>query len=147
MPGRFLVGATDSPGLFIDAFSRGELLDAAGCERLFRAGRPEEPFRSSYLRPCETRPFLMRMLNNLFGVYMGSGDLARAAAAVEMQLAVDAQDPEPLRRRVLVHRAQGNFIEAHRDLESYLAVRPGAPDAAALHRQLELLGRLRRTIN
>ncbi len=147
MPGRFLVGAAEIPGLYIDPFSRGEILDAAACERLFRAGRSGEPFTPAHLRECGPRPFLMRMLNNLFGIFLNTGDLARAGAVVEMQRAVDADDPEPLRRRVLVHRAAGNFIAAHDDLKSYLAVRPGASDAASLHRQLELLGRLRQSIH
>ena len=87
MPGHFLVRHTEDPAWFVDAFAGGELLDAAGCEALFRKiADPGAPFRPDYLLPVTNRQIVARILANLRYTYAAAGDGANLAWVLRLQL-------------------------------------------------------------
>lgn len=118
MPGHFLVGAADGSGVFVDPFSSGRVLDAAGCREVFTAlAGPDAPFSDSYLAPTGTRAVLLRVLNNLQQSY-----LARSAVdaiwVARLRLRF-AELPGPERRQTATLLGSlGRFGEAAATLET-----------------------------
>lgn len=87
MPGHFLLRHTEEPGWFVDAFAGGELLDAAGCEALFRKiADPDVPFRPGYLQPVSHRQIVARILANLRYTYSAADDRADLSWVLHLQL-------------------------------------------------------------
>ncbi|HET6811343.1 MAG TPA: transglutaminase-like domain-containing protein [Acidimicrobiales bacterium] len=87
MPGHFLLRHTGEPAWFVDPFAGGELLDAAGCEALFRKiADPGVPFRPDYLAPVTNRQIVGRILANLRNTYATAGDGANLAWVLRLQL-------------------------------------------------------------
>ncbi|HET6279993.1 MAG TPA: transglutaminase-like domain-containing protein [Polyangia bacterium] len=82
-PGHFLVRSAVSGGaVIIDPFD-GRPLDAEDLQLLYaRATNDEGPIDPSLLEPASTRQILLRMLNNLRGIYEGRGDTARLRAVL-----------------------------------------------------------------
>lgn len=71
MPGHFLVRPTGTTR-YLDVFDGGAELDGAACEALFRRSTgagPDVPFGPRLLDPVPTRAILVRMLENLRGIY------------------------------------------------------------------------------
>jgi regulator of sirC expression with transglutaminase-like and TPR domain len=92
MPGHFLLRHTEEPAWFVDAFAGGELLDAAGCQALFRRmADPGVPFRPDYLQPVTHRQIVARILANLRYTYAAAGDGANLAWVLQLQLLI----PDP----------------------------------------------------
>jgi regulator of sirC expression with transglutaminase-like and TPR domain len=103
MPGHFLVRHRAEPGTFLDAFSGGRRLDAAGCRDIFTnlggtgpgdRGRPPDSggvsrlqWQDSFLEPVGARAILTRMLLNLQGVFLPAS-LRSAAWVLELRLAI-----------------------------------------------------------
>jgi regulator of sirC expression with transglutaminase-like and TPR domain len=68
--------------VIIDPFD-GRPLDAEDLQLLYaRATNDEGPIDPSLLEPASTRQILLRMLNNLRGIYEGRGDTARLRAVL-----------------------------------------------------------------
>lgn len=99
MPGHFLLRHTGEPAWFVDAFAGGELLDAAGCEALFRRiADPGVPFRPDYLQPVGNRQIVARILANLRYTYSVAGDRADLSWVLGLQLLMpDPTAPERAR--------------------------------------------------
>ncbi|MGZ4688581.1 MAG: SirB1 family protein [Acidimicrobiia bacterium] len=71
MPGHFLVGVDNEPGVFVDPFHAGRMLDVEGCRGVFASLQgPDAPFSPSYLAPTGPRAILLRVLNNLQRSYL-----------------------------------------------------------------------------
>jgi len=87
MPGHFLLrhdGASHT--VYLDAFGGGTLLDAAGCEVLFRRSNgPSAPFGHSQLDPIGPQEVVARLLANLRGTYAASGDLSHLRWILELR--------------------------------------------------------------
>ena len=88
MPGHFLLSVDDQPGTFVDPFG-GDLLDAAGCEAMFRAvqgGRAT--WHPSHLRPVGARQILTRVLANLQAIYTSRGDQEALGWVMSLKLSI-----------------------------------------------------------
>jgi regulator of sirC expression with transglutaminase-like and TPR domain len=113
MPGHVLVGAGDPPHAWVDAFGGGRWLDALGARALYATlhGR-HAPFDERFLATTPDVQVLARMLNNLVGIYGGSGD-ARHLVRVHQLRAVLPGLGEACRPE-LAHalEAVGRFQEA-----------------------------------
>lgn len=133
MPGHVVLRRAD--GGFLDPFT-GRLLDAAGCEALFRAVTGADTgvrFDPSWLVPIDTTTVLVRMLANLRASHLAGGRLRELRWVLEMRLALPgvgavevAELAEVMGRRA-EYRAAGSLLDDWADLL------PG--DAAALHRR------------
>jgi regulator of sirC expression with transglutaminase-like and TPR domain len=142
-PGHFLVRYTgEALDVTVDAFDMGrlrfpdqmqELLDRlyGGMVRL----RPE------FLRPTGRKDVLVRLLSNLKSIYLNTRDDAHALCAIERLLLVRPTAAEEVRDRGMLLARTGQVPEALRDLERYLDVAPGAPDAERVRLLIETLHR------
>jgi len=129
MPGHFLI-RPDLPEVdfFVDAFHRGEILFAQDCEerlvKLLGKGTaavvPREPFGP--------RPFLLRLLANLKGVYLYRRDLPRTLAVVERMVLLFPDAAAEIRDRGILYARLSRWQEALVDLETYTTQLPHAPD-------------------
>jgi len=102
-PGHFLVRVADSDGdaMILDPFD-GRLMDERGLLHLYAraTGREERP-DADLLEPASKSQVLLRLLNNLRGIYAERGDGKRHAAVVERMLILDpGLDPEELKKPV-----------------------------------------------
>ncbi|HIK31836.1 MAG TPA: tetratricopeptide repeat protein [Oscillatoriales cyanobacterium M59_W2019_021] len=139
MPGHFLL-RPDFPeaGIYIDAFSRGEVLFPEDChQRLNQIYGRQVEWRPEFLQPIGSRPFLARMLGNLKGIYLQQQDLPRALAAIDRILLLFPDSPLDLRDRGLLYSYLGRLREAEKDLTRYLTLQPDAGDAATITRFLD----------
>ena len=97
-PGHFLVridGTGDplSNPLILDPFAGGAALDRAGLAALLaRASGPDARLEDVSLTPTSKRAILVRMLNNLAGIYGRTGDSFRALEVFERIAVLEPSD-------------------------------------------------------
>jgi len=130
-PGHFLVRYRgEAVDLLVDPFDGGKVrFEDQAQELLDRAYGGAVRVQASFLREATRRDMLVRMLTNLKGVYLRVNDHERALAAVERILMLSPTAPSENRSRGLLLARLGRLDEAARQLEKYLRVAPGAPDA------------------
>lgn len=139
MPGHFLIRPDfEEAGIYVDAFSQGELLFPEDCQaRLAQIyGQPVE-MQPEFLSPVTSRQILSRMLGNLKAIYLNQGDTLRMISTVERILLLFPEELLELRDRGILYYQVGRWTEASRDLELYLTRLPQAKDAATIRRLLE----------
>lgn len=128
MPGHFLVGARDEPGVFVDPFSRGRVLDAAACREVFAALHgPDAPFSPSYLDPTGSRAVLLRVLNNLQRAYLERSSVD-AVWVARLRLRFAELPLSERRQTATLLGSLGRFTEGAAELE---ALAPHLDEAAA----------------
>ncbi len=130
-PGHFLVRYDGTAlRLLVDPFQQGELrFEDQAQELLDRVYGGDVRLQPAYLREASRRDILVRMLQNLKGIYLNARDDARALAAVERILLVTPSAPDELRDRGMLLARTGRTDDAIADLRAYLAAAPEAPDA------------------
>ncbi|HEY7313359.1 MAG TPA: transglutaminase-like domain-containing protein [Gemmataceae bacterium] len=131
LPGHFVAKAVeDDEEVLFDPFHGGRLLTPEKCKRLVEqaTGMPFE-VDTEALRPVPLGAIVLRMLNNLKGVYLRTGDYTRAARVIERLRQLSPEDP--LQRRdlgaTLFQAGQAGRAIDH--LQAYLTASPGAGDA------------------
>ena len=78
MPAHFLVRVADDDEAFFDPFDGGRRLDRSEARSLFEElTRGQVPWSEDYLEPTPNRDIVIRMLNNLKGVFSERSDLVR----------------------------------------------------------------------
>lgn len=127
-PGHFLLRHARHPQVLLDPFDGGQLLTRYDCAHLLdRLTRGRIPFSRRLLAPVGPREILVRMLNNLSGIFLGRGEVGRALEMVEHKIlllpgeAVFRRDRGLLRLKL----GDGGGME---DLQSYLEAEPDAAD-------------------
>ncbi|MFQ5557433.1 MAG: transglutaminase family protein [Acidimicrobiales bacterium] len=127
LPGHFLVRDRVLPGVFVDPFTSGELLDADGARRRFHAVYgPAAVFDPAWLDPVPPTAIVSRVLNNLALTFR-----RRAPQELDWLLDLRLSIPEsPSERRGLAELCvvRGRFGDAARLLES--GPDPDHPDQA-----------------
>jgi regulator of sirC expression with transglutaminase-like and TPR domain len=140
-PGHFLLRLERAGPwpIVIDAFDRGRILTFDDCrERLTRlAGLDWNP---EFLAPVADLSILRRMLNNLKLIYFSQRDWARLLRTVTQILVVTPEDHEERFTRGVALTGIGELRAAIVELESFLRLRPEAPNRDAV---LDLLRDLR----
>lgn len=142
LPGHFVVRvAFDGRRILVDPFHGGGVITEDDCRQLVaRSTGKATLFRSDLLSfPASPRSMLSRMLVNLKRIFLNGEDYARALATVERLLMVAPEDPREIRDRGFLLAHLGRPGAAVADLENYLAVAPGAPDADAVRGRLAWL--------
>ncbi|ABS26755.1 SirB1 family protein [Anaeromyxobacter sp. Fw109-5] len=137
MPGHFLARYQSSSGaeIFIDAFHGGEMLSADECLSRYRE-RTGRDLDRRLLGPATPRQIVLRMLGNLRRLYAARRDDVRAWWVLDRILLTAPSQLAALRDRGLAAARLGAAAAASRDLESYLARAPEAPDADAVRAAL-----------
>ncbi|GAA1839400.1 SirB1 family protein [Pseudonocardia ailaonensis] len=126
MPGHFLVRVAGTEH-HLDVFDGGRRLGLAECEARFRASTGSRaPFGRHLLPRTSTREVLVRMLENLRGVYRTRGGAEDREWVLRMRLALRA-DPPALVELGEVLATRARWDEGARLIAAYL--RSGSPSA------------------
>ncbi len=138
LPGHFVAKAVENgEEILFDPFHGGRRLTPEKCQRLVEqvAGMPFEA-NAEALQPVSLGAMVLRMLNNLKGVYLRSSDYGRAARVIERLRQLNPDDP--LQRRdlgaTLFQAGQAGRAIDH--LQAYLSASPQAEDADMVEKLL-----------
>ncbi len=89
MPAHFLVRSASDPELFFDPFHQGRRLDRVGARSLFeQVTGGQVSWDDRFLDPTPNRDIVIRMLNNLKGVFTGRSDAVRLAIVMDLRSTV-----------------------------------------------------------
>ena len=138
LPGHFVVkcGETDPP-LLIDPFHGGRQVSVDQAEAMItRVTGVTKPIASLDLWPVPPGPFVMRMLNNLRGIYLNGDDTRRAARVLGRLHQLNPSDAHVRRDLGLCLVRQRRPGPAIDHLAWYLDVAPEAEDAEAIRNLL-----------
>jgi regulator of sirC expression with transglutaminase-like and TPR domain len=132
-PGHFLLRHSRHDQLLFDPFDRGRPLTEEDCRsRLDQLSGGTLAFDPRLLKPSSPRQILVRMLNNLWRIYLHRGDFLRTLSALDRVLLLDGDDVGARRDRGLLSLRWGDPTRGIEDLERYLVLEPEAPDHAAI---------------
>lgn len=132
-PGHFLLRHSLHPRLLFDPFERGRPLTHDDCKAMLeRLSGGSLAFDPRLLKPSSPRQILIRMLNNLWRVYLHRGEFLRTLGALDRVLLLDPDDVGARRDRGLLSLRWGDPARGIEDLERYLDLEPEAPDHAAI---------------
>ena len=138
-PGHFLLRTVGEPPLVIDAF-HGRLLGERECAaRLRQTLGDGATFGPERLAPANPSEVVVRMLGNLKHAHAARGEWVGALDCVERILLVTPGAASELRDRGLLWEQLECFGAALGDLERFLALAPGAPEAGAIRARVEAL--------
>lgn len=148
-PGHFLVEVRD--GVFrayVDVFNRGRLMTKDDCLLMGRemtgldySERPE------LLEPVDSRAILIRMLNNLRGIYLTRRSNRKLLAVLDLLLLASPENADDYFARAMVKMNLHLHTSAERDLQHFLALRPEADNKGEIEQQLKLARLLRSQMN
>jgi len=138
LPGHFIVRVDDGGRrLLLDPFHGGHVITVEDCRDLVvRTTGRASLFRKDSLDASPPRAMLTRLLLNLKRIHLAQGDYPLALAVVERLLIVAPGDAKEIRDRGLLLAHVGRSSAAVQDLETYLALVPGAPDADSVRGRL-----------
>jgi len=138
LPGHFLVEYRDADlSVYVDVFHSGRTLTPDQCYDLARqAAGPQEENDPRWLEPVGKRHILVRMLNNLSGVYFRRQSWAKALAALNLLLAAEPGAADYYKQRAIAQIKLCNHAAARTDLESYLRLAPQATDRGEIEKHL-----------
>jgi regulator of sirC expression with transglutaminase-like and TPR domain len=138
-PGHFLARTAEAPPVVLDAF-HGRVLDGEGCTALLRrALGATAVLEPAHLEPANARDVLVRMLGNLKHSFAARQDWVRAIDCCDRILLLAPEAAGELRDRGLLYEQLECFGRALEDLERFLAIAPGAPEADALRARIVAL--------
>ena len=134
LPGHFIVKISAGGGdLLVDPYHGGARLSEGDCqERLDRIYGGRLKVDAAMLAPCGPKSILARMLRNLKAIYLKTGEQERALRILDLLLEVNPHSGEDVRDRGLLYAALDCYALAARDLQAYVDLFPGAPEAAEL---------------
>ena len=138
-PGHFLLRTPGEPPLVIDAFHGTRLDERACAARLRQALGEDARFGPERLAPATPSEVVVRMLGNLKQSFAARAEWVHALECVERILLVTPGAPGELRDRGLLWEQLECFGPALGDLERFLALAPGAPEAGAIRARVEAL--------
>jgi regulator of sirC expression with transglutaminase-like and TPR domain len=136
-PGHFLLRHSVHPSLLLDPFEGGRLLTEGDCRQMLeRLSGGSLPFDARLLKPSSPRQILVRMLNNLRGIYLNRNEPLRVIGVLDRVVLLDSDDVGARRDRGLLSLRWGDPQRGIEDLERYLDLEPEAPDAEAVEKLL-----------
>jgi regulator of sirC expression with transglutaminase-like and TPR domain len=149
LPGHFLVRYDDAGfAAFIDPYHGGQLLTAADCHELARsltgADTTADP---TALSPVSTRYILVRMLNNLKGIYVHRERWEKLLQVLNLLLHALPDNADEHRTRGITHLHLHRYREARADLTRYLDLSPRAEDRETVSEELKKIHRLLASLN
>jgi len=131
-PGHFLMRVPRDAGddheapLILDPFDKGRELDRAALDTLLARHMGERAqLDAGLLTPCTSRHIIVRMLNNMKRLYVGSRSFRQAWQVADLLVTLDGRRPEDLRDRGLIAYHLDEFPNALVDLEAYLSMDDG----------------------
>src|SRR5262249_58707397 len=104
-------------------------------------------FREEFLAAVDKKYIVLRMLNNLRGIYLEQRQYRKALAIIEMVLAIAPDSSDDLKQRGLIQYRLRNFKQARQDLETYLFLHPKAADSQEVQEIVTGLKRVSAMLN
>lgn len=150
-PGHFLVKCILRDGaVVLDPYARGVSLGLEALQARLRAlgsVNPTAEMVGQLLAAAGKKVVLGRMLRNLKAIYRERGDLVRALGAADRIISLEPSAAEAYRDRAALYLDLECFRAALADYRSYLMLKPGAEDAAAVRRQVAELQQVASRLN
>lgn len=148
-PGHFLVRVEDSGFVeYMDVYRGGRLLTPEDCFALgVELTGIDYSERPEVLLPVDTRTILVRMLNNLRGIYITRKSNRKLLRVLDLLLLANPEHAEEYFTRAMVKMNLHLHASAERDLLRFLKLSPENGLAAEVTRQLELARILRSQMN
>jgi regulator of sirC expression with transglutaminase-like and TPR domain len=150
-PGHFLVRLPVDDGVLVmDPFNRGRPLNA---DELRHRARPHfgddvpDEALMQILDPAPPKAILVRMLRNLYTLYIETEDWARAVRCTDRILRLMPDNADALRDRGLGYSELGHLAGAQHDLGRYLQLNPDADDAETVRHRLVEQGSQRQRLH
>jgi len=113
------VRSANDPGLFVDPFGGGQVLDPSGARALFHSLHgPDAGFSQTMLAPVGARSIVARMLNNLVAVFAARRDQRGRLWALRLRAAIPGTSIEDRAEVASALAGCGEFSDAGRWLEA-----------------------------
>jgi regulator of sirC expression with transglutaminase-like and TPR domain len=146
LPLHFMLRIEDQGQLwFVDPFHGGVLYDRKGCEqRLSQIAEQEVTLPDAAIEPCSTQGLISRMLRNLKVIYGRTGEIGSLLPIQRRLTALNPRQPGELRDLGVLCVQADCLGEAIDPLEKYLALSPGADDAAQIR---DLVSAIKREVS
>ena len=146
-PGHFLVKLPVDEGVVVlDPFNGGITLGEMDLQRRLQQTYGHEntlahtPLQS-VLATASKKDIILRMLRNLKGVYIQRDEFAKALPIMHRIIQLVPDYADEYRDRGVVHQALECFRAAAIDYETYLRLKPNAPDSAIVGERVAELAR------
>ena len=149
LPGHFIVKYDDGDDIFyIDPFHQGQLLEGKGCRHLVASvlGTATELTDTDFAAVDE-RYIILRMLNNLRGIYLNTVQHRKALLTQKAILALSPASAEEVKLRGKLNFQLRHYGQARKDFETYLSLRPRAEDAAEVKQNIEEIAKILAMMN
>jgi len=149
LPGHFLVRYDEiGYSAFLDPYHGGRVLTPAECHEMARsltgADTTADP---QALAPVSRRYILVRMLNNLKGVYTRQERWEKLLPVLNLLLHAMPDSADEYRTRGIANLHLRRFREARADLGRYLDLSPKAEDKETVGEELRKIHRILATLN
>jgi regulator of sirC expression with transglutaminase-like and TPR domain len=136
LPRHFVIQFDDGNyATYIDPFNGGRPITAQECFALAGAAVADPIL----LRRASKKQIVMRMLQNLRGVYLRSGDWSRAVITLDLLLIGAPELSALYKQRGLLEMELKRFQAARCDLDRYLEMEPGAEDREEIRKQIQAI--------
>ncbi len=133
LPGHFIVRYDDRDfAAWMDPFDGGSVLTLADCCRLAQM----EEVEIKALGPVNTRHVVMRMLNNLRGIYFARKDAEKALEILDLLIAAAPESADEHKQRGVALLQQQRTREAMSAFQRYLELSPEAPDREGIEEEI-----------
>ncbi len=133
LPGHFIVRYDDAAySVMIDPFHGGTLLDLAACCRLAQVDKLE----AALLQAVDKRYVVMRMINNLRGIYFGRREPAKVLRLLDLLIEAAPDSPDEHKQRAVALMQQRQMQDALGEFRRYLELSPEAPDRERVEEQI-----------
>lgn len=148
-PGHFLVKVEDGDySGFVDVFRMGRLMSREDCIQMgVELTGIDCSDRPQVLEPVDTRSILLRMLQNLRGIYLTRRANRKLLAVQNLLLLACPEDAEEFFSRAMVKMNLHLHASAERDLLQFLKLRPESDLKGEVRKQLELVRVMRSQMN
>ncbi len=144
LPRHFVIQYDDGDySTFIDPFHGGAILSPGDCYRLAQV-EDEDP---RLLAPACKRQIVMRMINNLRGIYFSQRSFEKAQEILNLLIEANPDSAEEYKQRGLVRLQMRRLIAGKRDLQKYLTLNPEAEDKEEIQGQLHAVGKWLAALN
>lgn len=144
LPGHFLVRYRDPEfSAYIDCFHQGQVLSMQECRELaWRVAKVDIAKNPDVVSPASHWQIIVRMLNNLRGVYYRTQEMEKVVRVLDLLIAAMPESAEEYKQRGVVHMALQQARAALPDLEKYLTLAPAAADRQDIEEHIAVLRRL-----
>jgi len=133
---------------FIDCFHGGRKLTYEELRQMgLQVARVDIYANPGILRPATTWRILVRMLNNLRHIYVGSNQAPKALMVADLLVLAKPDEAENYRDRGVILGVMGRFQAALADFTRYLSMAPDAPDREAVEKRVTMIRKYLRSLN